>query len=81
MRKFAVGAEAVIWLLIVGVVGTVGIPVGVLLALVGLLLSWVHIDFFKGVVDCFLLWLMKFARFATHRVKQLTRKAEALKSE
>jgi hypothetical protein len=71
----------VIWLLVIGIVGTVGIPVGVLLALTGMLLSLVHVEFFKGVVDSFLLWLMKFARFVTHRVKQLKRKAEAMKAQ
>ena len=81
MKKFAIGAEAVMWLLAVGVVGAVGLPVGVLLALAGMLLSWMHIDVISGVVDCFLLGLLKSSRFIMHRVKALIRRSEELKAQ
>lgn len=81
MKKFAIGAEAVMWLMAVGVVGAVGLPVGVLLALTGMLLSWMHVDAISGVVDCFLLGLLKSARFIMHRVKALIRRSKELTTE
>lgn len=81
MKKFALGAEVVVLALAMCVVSVVGIPLGILLAFAAMLLSLVHIDFLKGAVDCFILGLIKFARFIRNRAKYLIRVADELKAE
>ena len=81
MKKIEAGIETVGYLLVVMVLVCVVLPVAALISFVGVLLSFVKINFVSDFAKRILDALICFVKFVTKRVRARTRELEALRAQ
>ena len=79
-QKFTVMIEAIGWVMLSLLVIVIGFPVAIILAMIGVVFSWIRINFVAVIAGKFLEAITDSVKYITQRIQGLTAKVNAMKA-